>query len=377
MRARVFFLRLLQSSHGHPTLGEKSMFKPILLTCAALFAGGTQLATDYSADKGFKVEFESKLSMKTTSMSMERDGEPVERPGGMGDNASSMGRKAVFTDKIVAAKEGKASKVTRAFEALTGSTTMNRGGDDTTIDVEPQLTGVTLSLERAENGDVTAKVVDGKAPSDDKCLEGHHLELALDKFLPEGEVADGASWELKKDAVRAALSLDMEKALYPRPAPPDGGGGPGGGGGGGGRGRGGFGGMGGGDGRLLDLADWECKATLTDEKAEKGGVACRVIAIEIKAKGDMPEPERPAGGGRRGQAFGLASESALFGTTYKAELEGKLYFSSADKRPVAFEIEGSLSQETDTEREGRDGGTMRIRSTREGTYKQTVSVSRP
>ncbi len=355
------------------------MFKPILLSCAALLAGGTQLATDYSADKGFKVEFESTLSMKTTSMSMERDGEPVEGRGA-GDMSSSQSRKAVFTDKVVSAKNGKPSKVTRAFEALSGSTTMSRGGDDTTMDLEPQLTGVTLSLERSENGDVTAKVVDGKAPSDDKCLEGHHMDLAIDAFLPSGEVADGASWEVGKDAVRRALSLDMEKALFPRPAPPDGGGGPGGGGGGGGggRGRGGFGGMGGGDGRLLDLADWECKATLSEEKVEKGGVTCRVIAIELKAKGDMPEPAPRDGAPRRGQALGFESESeAILGITYKAEFEGKLYFSAADKRPVAFEIEGSVSQDTDIEREGRDSSTMRIRSTREGTYKQTVSISRP
>jgi len=350
------------------------MFKPILFTCAAVIAGGTQFATDYSADKGFKVEFESVLSMKTTSMSMERDGEPVTGRD-MGDMAATQNRKAVYVDKIVAAKEGKPSKLTRVFETLEGASTTTFGGEDRTTESEPQLTGVTLALERGENGDVTAKVVDGKAPSDAKCLEGHHMELALDKFLPEGEVADGKSWDLDKDAVRTALALDMEKALYPRPAPPEGGGG--GGGGGGGRGRGGFGGMGGGDGRLLDVAEWEGKATLTEEKADKDGVACRVIAIEIKAKGDMPEMPRPEGGGRRGQALGLERESALFGTTYKAEFEGKLYFSTADKRPVAFELEGSLSQETDTEREGRDGGTTRIRSTREGTYKQTVSVTRP
>ena len=355
------------------------MFKPILLTCAALLAGGTQFATDYSADKAFKVEFQSTLSMKTTSMSMERDGEPVERPGGGGANSSSQSRKAVFTDKIVAAKAGKASKLTRTFESLSGSSTFTMGEDETTRDLEPQLTGVTLSLERADNGDVTAKVADGKAPSDDACLAGHHMELALDAFLPEGEVADGASWEINKDVVKRALALDMEKALYPRPAPTEGGDAPrggGGGGGGGGRGR-GFGGMGGGDGRLLEIAAWESKATLTDEKVEKGGVACRVIAIELKAKGDMPEPAPREGGPRRGQALGLESESALFGSTYKIELEGKLYFSTADKRPVAFELEGSLNQDTDMEREGRDGGTMRIKSTREGTYKQTVSVSRP
>ncbi len=72
----------------------------------------------------------------------------------------------------------------------------------------------------------------------------------------------------------------------------------------------------------------------------------------------------------------MERKPAAFGTTYKVELEGKLYFSTTDKRPVALEVEGSLSQDTDTESE-RNGSTMRIRSTREGTFKQTVSISRP
>ncbi|MEO6708531.1 MAG: hypothetical protein ABIP42_03085 [Planctomycetota bacterium] len=343
------------------------MIKPILLTCAALFAAGTQLATDYSADKGFKVEFESSLSMKTTSSSMERDGEPVEGRG-MGGGASSQSRKAVYVDKIVAAKEGKPSKITRAFETLSGSSTTTRGEEETTRDLEPPLSGVTLSLERAENGDVTAKVAEGKAPSDEALLEGHHMELALDALLPDGEVSDGASWEPSKDAVRQALMLDMEKVLFPRPPPSEEAGG-----GGGGGGRRGFGGGGGGDGRLLDMAEWEAKATLTEEKAEKDGVACRVIAIELKAKGDMPDPPM---GGRRGQVFGMESGSSVLGNTYKIELEGKLYFSTAEKRPVALEVEGSMSQETDREFE-REGSTTRMRSTREGSYKQTVSISRP
>jgi hypothetical protein len=350
------------------------MFKPVLLSCAALLVAGTQLSTDYSPDKGFKVEVLTELSMKTTSSSFERDGEPVEgRGGGSGDMASSMKHQAVIVDTIVAVKEGKPSKLTRSFESLSGASTMSFGGEETTRDAEPQLDGVTLTLARAENGEIEAKVTEGTSPSSSDCLEGHRLELALDALLPEGEVADGASWELDKDAVRRALGLDMEKAYFPRAAPtegdsPRGGGG----GGGGGRFRGGMGG--GGDSRVLDLADWEGTATLTEEKVEHGGVACRVITIELKAKGDMPEQER-TGGGRRGQALGLSSE-AVFGTSYAIELEGKLFFSVADKRPVAFVVEGSVGVETDTERTMGES-TMRIRSTREGTYKHSVEVSRP
>jgi hypothetical protein len=199
------------------------MFKPILLSCAALLVAGTQHSTDYSPDKGFKVEVLTELSMKTTSSSFERDGEPVEgRGGGSGDMASSMKHQAVIVDTIVAVKEGKPSKLTRSFESLSGASTMSFGGEETTRDAEPQLDGVTLTLARAENGEIEAKVTEGTSPSSSDCLEGHRLELALDALLPEGEVADGASWELDKDAVRRALGLDMEKAYFPRAAPTEG-----------------------------------------------------------------------------------------------------------------------------------------------------------
>ena len=349
------------------------MFKPIILTCAALLVAGTQLTTEYSPEKGFRVDIVSDLSMKTTSSSFERDGEPVERPGGGGDMSSSQKRHAAFVEKIVAVKEGKPTKLTRSFETLSGASTMNFGGEETTRESEPQLQGVTLSLELGEGGEVEAKVVEGTSPSDKACLEGHHMELALDALLPSGEVADGASWELDKDAVRRALSLDMEKALFPRPAPTEGDAPRGGGGGGGGRFRGG---SGGGDGRVLDLAEWEGKATLTAETVDRDGVACRVISIELTAKGDLPEPESPEGGGRRGQALSFSSGPKAFATTYKVDLEGKLYFSITDKRPVALEVEGSINLDTDTERTMRES-TVRIRSTREGTFKQSVSISRP
>lgn len=349
------------------------MWKPILLAGAALALAGTRLATEYAPEKGFKVETKTEMTMKTTSFSMERDGEPVEGRGG-GDMASSMKRHAVVIDTIVAAKDGKPTKLKRTFEALAGSNTTSFGGEENTRESEPQLTGVTLSLERNEAGDVEAKVIEGSAPSDDSLLEGHGLELSLDALLPDGDVEEGKSWDLDKDAVRRALSIDLERMLYPRPAPTEGEGGGRTGGGGGGR-RGGFGG-GGGDARTLDVAEWEGKATLTDEKVERDGIACRVVALEFKASGEMPEMPRGEGGGRRGgQSLALGSPAA-FGTTYKIELEGKLFFSVEDKRPVAMEVEGSLNLDTDTEREMRES-VVRTQMTREGSFQQTVSVSRP
>ena len=88
------------------------MLKPILLSCAALLVAGTQLSTQYSSEKSFKVEASSELTMKTTSSSFERDGEPVEGRGGGGDMSSSQKRHAVYVDKILTAKDGKPSKLT-------------------------------------------------------------------------------------------------------------------------------------------------------------------------------------------------------------------------------------------------------------------------
>lgn len=327
---------------------------------------GDKLATDYSAARS--VRFTSEMSVDTKStMRMERDGQPVEPQGGMGGGSSSQGRVVTWVDKVLEHKDGAPTKVRRVFGDLKSTMTFMRGDQEQTRDSDGPLAGVTLELSLGSDGKVEAKVVDGKEPQSE-ALVGHHLALSLDAFLPDGEKAEGDSWDLEKEQINVGLGTDIVQALFPRP-PEDAS--AGGGEGGGRRSRGGSGGFGGGS--LLSTAEWEGKATLSDATEEYEGATCKVIKLELEASGDLPEPSF---GGGRGRAFEPETAAAFFASTYEIKLEGRLLFDAKAKLPVRLELEGTLKTESSREFPGRDGGSpTKIDSTSEGEVKLEASCA--
>lgn len=340
------------------------MLRTIPFAFALLAVGGTKLATQYEAERSVRVSVESEFSLETTSFEMTRDGEPVQ--GGFGGGGSETSRKIVHVDKWIAVEDGKPAKVERTFEELAQTSVMRFGDQERESSSDSPLAGVTLELSAGSDGEVEVTVKDGKAPAQEVALQHHRLELALDGLLPDGEKEAGAKWDLEKEAVRRALLTDVSPALFPPPAESeDSGGGQGG--RRGGRGRGSSGG------RLFDVADWTGKATYAGDE-EHDGVQCAVIELEIEAEGELPD--MPRGGRRPGDAYAPELELAL-APKYEVKLEGKLFYSLADKRPLALELEGTVEIVTDEDREGRDGGTMHISSTQEGKFEQTVTVGKP
>jgi hypothetical protein len=342
------------------------MLRPVLAAASVALVAAVHLETDYSVERTLAIECESSMKMETTTMEMERDGEPVDNSRFGGGSSSSQTRHLVVHDKVVAHEGTRPTKVKRAFQEVDGKFSFTAGDEEMTRENDSPLKGVTLEIEGAADGETTAKVVDGDAPPD-ASLKGHHLELALDALLPEKDVDAGASWTLEKDQVRRALGLDLDAAIFPPPeaeeseAPDEGGGGR----------RRGF-RFGGGGGNLLGTAEWEGKATLTSESEEQDGVACHVIQIELEAKGELPDP--PQGGGRRGGRVALEPEASAFESTYELKLSGKLYFAKSDKRPVLLDLEGTARTESNTERTFRDS-TMKMHSVRQGELKHRVAVS--
>ena len=324
-----------------------------------------ELRTDYAAERSLTYTSSMEMEMETTSMRRERDGQPVEMPGGGGGMGMGEASEVTWTDKVLEHKDGKPTKVKRVFGELAGSTTMSFGGEDQTRERKGALDGVTLELSLDEEGKVAAEVKEGDAPGE--ALVGHHLTLALDEFLPEGDVAAGDSWELEKDAIQRGLGLDLGSVLF---QPPQDGGGQGGGEGGGGR-RGGRGPRGGMAGAVLMQAELEGKATLSEEMEEVDGTSYRVIKLEITASGAMAESGM--GGGGRGRAFEPASPM-LVETTYSIELEGKLLFDPKAKLPASLSIDGTLKVES--RREGEFQGTsFKSESIQEGDIKFTATVT--
>lgn len=319
-------------------------------------APAKELSTEYKAGVGRKVTIESAVHMETTSMEVERDGEKM---SGAGGGSSDTERTEVHVDHVVEAEGGKPTKVRRHFVEMGGRSAFEMGERSGETEIESPWKGVTLELS-TEEGKVEAEVVAGTEPDGEGALDGHAIGLFLDGFLPKGEVEEGAEWEIGNEAILRGLRLDLQRKLYPPPARPEGEGrGPG---GGGGR----RGGRAGGGESFLAQSEWKGTGKLAGSE-EKDGALCAIIELELETSG---ERELEAFGGRGGRAFGLLPENR---TTWSAKLEGKLWFDVANKRPLLLELEGTLKEESRRESE-RDGSSMKMNSTREGTIEYTVDV---
>jgi hypothetical protein len=320
-----------------------------------LFVGGAELATDYTASRSLRYASEMSMELETTSMLF--DGQPREGMGGM---SSAQTRALEWTDRVLEHKDGTPTKVQRVFGELKQGMTMAFGDNENTSEREGELVGVTLELTRGEDGKVEAKALEGDASGD--ALLGHSLTLLADVFLPEKAVEAGDSWDLESDAIKRALAVDLNRAIFP---PQESSGGEGGGGERRGRGM-----RGSASTSLMANADFEGKATLSKDVEEHDGVECRVIKLEFEAEGTL---EEPSFGGGRGRAFGLEF-AGLVETTYTLEMEGKLLFDPTKKLPVLFVLEGEATIESNRSVE-REGQTMTMSSTQEGTIKFESSVT--
>lgn len=329
------------------------------VSAGLLLSGGNTLATKYSTDRALRIEMESTMKMSTTSM--ERDGEPADMSkGGMSPETTY---EETDVDHPLAVADGKPTKLRRTFEKIGGTTSMTRGDQSNDHDLESSFKGVTLELV-SKDGEVECEVVDGKKPEGDKALEGHRLETYLDGLLPKKAVDADDTYDLDKEDIRRALRLDVRKALYARPSSDSEGEGGGGGSRRGGRGPGG--GMGGG---MTDDADWKGTAKLVSADKEIDGVSCSVIEIKIEAQGTRDMPARKP----RGQAFGMEPTTANT-MSYDEVLEGKLVFSNKDKRPVSLALEGTLHVESNMEFT-RNEETSKMHSVQDGKIKYKVDVS--
>ena len=254
------------------------MTKSLVFAVSASILGlaAARLATRYEAEQRLQSRFETTLELETERRVAGGEG------GGPSSSSSRLELEEEHVDRVREVEEGRPKLVERSFEKLAGRVEVEAGERSFDVELETPMAGVVLALERGEGGAVEAKAIEGSAP--DGSLEGHALELALDALLPQGEVEEGATWDLSSEAIRRALRVDHAQALYRMPAPEEGGQG-------GGRRRGGF---GGGDLRLLAQAEWKGKAKLVAIDEEVGGARAARIELELEAKGEIEDPAPPA-----------------------------------------------------------------------------------
>lgn len=328
-----------------------------------LLIPAADLSIDYTAKRSIEVSIETEYVSETTDMSMEIDGEPVDGGGRFGGGGGTeFTREVVFTETYLEHDEGVPTKVRRSFDTVEGSSTVMFGEESMDNDIESPMEDMVLIIT-LDDGDVVAEVEDGGDAERSEMLEGHSVENLLHGLLPEG---DDDSWEPESAGVAAALLLDIESALFPRPEPEEGGGERG-----RGRGRGMRGGMRGSPMGFLREAEWETEASLTDRSEDVDGVECAVIELTFEAEGELPE--RGFGRGRD-RSFGMAAPELVLESTFEAELTGYLYFSIEESRPVQLELEGEIIQDTLTERD-TPNGSFRMERTQESTLEHTITLT--
>lgn len=336
-----------------------------MLFCAAALALGQTLATDYERASRLRIDATASFAMETTSMSMERDGEPVESRGGGGASTKET-RHLVLLDEYQEKKDGAPVHVRRTFETIDSEGTIEFGERSMDIEHETPLEGVALDITVAEDGEISVEVADGSV-SDDELLEGHLPGLALDALLPAEEVEQGDSWELESDAIVRALGFDVEPVLFRRPEAPEEEPSEGRRGGRGGFGRGG----GGSPAQYFRSGEWQGKATLDSLTEEHEGMTCAAILLELECEGELPETD--SGGREREFAAAPALQPAVE-NSFEIKVEGRILYSLADQRPILLELEGKVSTDSRRERSSERGSFV-ISSTQEGTFTLSVQVS--
>ncbi|MFT7677706.1 MAG: hypothetical protein ACI8QC_001689 [Planctomycetota bacterium] len=340
---------------------------PLALVPLALIARD-DLSTKYEQDRWVVVESSITMETEVTDFEMLIDGEPPEgnRGGGGGDSSTSLTRSIVTADRVMEAGEDGPTRVLREFRSVGGSQTMSSGDQERESQANSPLGGVTLELA-LEDGEVSASVSDGDSQEDAQ-LQGHSMTLALDALLPDGDMDEGDSWDLDKEALGKALGLELQQVLFTRPERAEGGGGER----GGGRGR-----RGGGGGNTSGLAelgqiDWEGEAKFGGS-VDHDGTACYEISIKFEGSGELPE--REFGGLGRDRAVTPNTELlAWVGTDLEIELEGRLLVSIEGHLPVLLELEGELTREMERTMD-RGERTMEMSRTTEGTLKIQIEVS--
>jgi hypothetical protein len=347
------------------------MHLPTCLGLGLALAAGT-LSTRYEPGLSLRIETETSFSVRTESVTLEKDGVEIPAPdAGRGQLSTSFAlseeRRVVQVDAVRAAADGRPTEVRRTFESLAASMTLGDGQGEASRDLP--LDGATLELQTEADGAVRARIVGGDARSKPALLEGHRLDLALDALLPVAseatELGDGATWTLGASAVRRALSFDATAALFPPPAraaaaagvadreerqrPLV---------------------------RLMHEADWSGEARLVSRSAERDGRTLTEIAVEIRAAGDFDDESPAAGVPQRERSVSAPEAASAPKSSYEFRLEGRLFFDEEQQRPVVFEIAGDFDLELRSEITTPRGDRIDVRVVRKGTLSHHVRVAR-
>ena len=189
----------------------------------ALFAFGPRSdQVTFQPEEGLSVTraftSETQISLDDFSMSMNGQPFPMEMEMEM-DMTMNLGIEV--TDEFVAMSDGKPVKLRRGYDTIGSNGTfamemamMPGGGDEKTIAASSELEGKTVLFTWNED-DGAYDVAYDESEGDEELLEDLEEDMDLRVLLPEGEVAEGDTWEIDVKGLASMLMPGGDVKLVP------------------------------------------------------------------------------------------------------------------------------------------------------------------
>lgn len=184
-----------------------------LLVAPALLAftpRGAEIAYSPAKDLTLKKTITSTSEMAMDEMNLVVDGQEMDQGGDM-EMEMSQSQTLVIIDNYAEVGTDQPIKLSRTFETISDDSTRAMshpmmGDNETEASGESELEGKTVVFQwDAEDGDYVVKYAEG-SEADEELLAGLVEDVDLRAFLPDGEVAEGASWNVEAEAMRVVLA---------------------------------------------------------------------------------------------------------------------------------------------------------------------------
>lgn len=186
------------------------------------------LASDWAGDKpSFQPKAGTTLSKRVSiqneleldDMSMELDGQDMSEMAGQIEISMKVTMELAVTDRYEVLSGGRPTKLKRSFDEISSITHASvsnpmAGAEEKDIPLESELERSTVVFSWDEDESSYGVAFDGRE-GDEELLEGLEEDLDLRGFLPGTEVAEGDSWAIPAEAVKAALAPGGNLKLRP------------------------------------------------------------------------------------------------------------------------------------------------------------------
>jgi len=345
---------------------HKQYTAAVLLIAPALLAStarNTEVGFGPSAGTAISMTFENEMEISLDEMTMLMSGQEMDG-GGMSMDTTASTRLSV-TDVYAEVGDGRPTKLVRTFDeigaqtAMTGSHPM-MGEMSQESEGTSELEGLSVVFTWDADEEEYSVAFADDSSGDDELLEGLEEALDMRAVLPDGEVAEGDSWEVDPQVIRTLLApggstkVELESD-----------------------GEGGMGGPQPSPNEFLGELEGEVTAQFTGTRAADDGrnVGAISLTIEVSSARDMADfmadmmedmPEQP----------GMEMEFNSMDYEFTFEGEGVLLWDLEAGVLHSMEISGEVSQTVDTSMsisaQGRD---MEMEQSMSFSGSQSASVT--